>query len=136
VADVNIEDDFIGSGWGFPPTFEKNSKSLKMVSGKKDIDESLHILLSTTVGERIMQLRYGCNLRPYVFEPMNASMQSYIKKLVHDAILYFEPRIRMENLSLDVEDGTMEITVEYTVKSTHSRYSYVFPFYLREGSQP
>lgn len=129
-----IEKDFIGTGWSFPPTFTKGNKGVEMLSGKEDIDGSLHILLSTTIGERVMQPKYGCNLKKFLFDPNNVSMKAYIKKLVEDAILYFEPRIKPEKINLDVEDGIMEITVVYTVKNTNSRSNFVYPFYLKEGT--
>ena len=129
-----IEKDFIGTGWNFPPTFNKKNKGVEMLSGKEDIDSSLHILLSTTIGERVMQPAYGCNLKKFLFDPNNASMTAYIKKLVEDAILYFEPRIKPGKINLDVEDGIMEITVDYTVKNTNSRSNFVYPFYMKEGT--
>ena len=58
---------------------------------------SLHILLSTTIGERVMQPRYGCNLKQFLFEPLNESVQFRMKKVVEDAILYFEPRTAEPN---------------------------------------
>ncbi len=131
---MSNEDDFIGTGWGFPPTFNDGTKDVEMKSGKEDIDNSLHILLSTTIGERVMQPEYGCNLKDFLFEPLNTTMQSYIRKLVDDAILYFEPRIKLDNLKLEVDDGKMEITVEYTIKASNSRSNYVHPFYLTEGT--
>jgi len=53
---------FLGTGWSFPPEFDPVSGSVVLVSNEKDIGESLDILLSTSLGERVMQPRYGCNL--------------------------------------------------------------------------
>jgi hypothetical protein len=126
--------DFIGTGWSFPPTFNKQTKAVELVSGKEDIEGSLHILLSTTIGERVMQPLYGCNLKQFLFEPTNTALTAHIKKLVEDAILYFEPRIKLEQLNVDADDGRMEITVEYTIKINNSRSNFVYPFYLKEGT--
>ncbi len=128
--------DFVGTGWSFPPTFNRQNQTVEMVSGIQDINESLHILLSTTIGERVMQPLYGCNLRQFLFEPTNTSIEAHIKKVVQDGILYFEPRIRLEQIRLDTdeEEGRMEITVEYTIKASNSRSNFVYPFYIREGT--
>ncbi len=128
--------DFVGTGWSFPPTFNRQNQTVEMVSGIQDINESLHILLSTTIGERVMQPLYGCNLRQFLFEPTNTSIEAHIKKIVQDAILYFEPRIRLEQIRLDTdsEEGRIEITVEYTIKASNSRSNFVYPFYIREGT--
>lgn len=136
---MDINKDIIGIGWSFPPTFVKagNAGDLMMTDGKEDIDNSLHILLNTAFGERVMRPEYGCDLRKFLFDPVNANMQAYIKKIVEEAILYFEARIRPEDITVDVEqinEGRLEINVVYTIKSTNSKSNYVYPFYLKEGS--
>ena len=128
--------EFIGTGWSFPPAFDKASGATAMSSGEQDINESLHILLSTSLGERIMRPDYGCNLRDYVFDAMNVSMESYIKKLVEDAIIYFEPRITLEKVTAEFRDneGVMWIKVDFRIDATNSRANYVYPYYIREGT--
>ena len=44
------EKSFLGRGWSFPPTFSKNQADVELVESRKDIDQSLHILLSTSLG--------------------------------------------------------------------------------------
>jgi phage baseplate assembly protein W len=107
-----------------------------MSTGVQDIYESLHILLSTTLGERIMHPDYGCNLKDYVFDAMNVSMEAYIKKLVEDAIIYFEPRITLERLTVDIKDneGVMLINIDFRIDATNSRANYVYPYYIKEGT--
>lgn len=134
---MDSDNAFLGRGWGFPPVFDKASKSVGMLEEEKDIESSLEILLSTRLGERIMQPNYGCNLDDMVFEAMNLTMLTYLKDLVENAILYFEPRIDLEDLSIDTSqqyDGVLLIKIDYTVRTTNSRFNYVFPFYKNEGS--
>jgi phage baseplate assembly protein W len=127
---------FLGSGWSFPPRFHKDSRSVGMSSGVQDIHESLEILLSTTLGERIMQPTYGCNLKDYLFDPLDASLDAFLKDLIKTAILYFEPRIHLDRVSLTSEplEGRVTIELDYRVRGTNSRYNYVLPFYLNEGA--
>ena len=72
---------FLGQGWSFPPEFSKDSGTVNMVSEELDINQSLHILLSTSLGERVMQPDYGCNLKDYQSEPLNNGLISYLKDL-------------------------------------------------------
>ncbi len=126
---------FLGQGWSFPPQFSKIGKGVLLLSNEGDIKSSLQILLSTRVGERILQPKYGCNLEEILFEPLNISLQTYIKDLVFTAIYYFEPRVRPDAVSLTSgEDGLVEVTVEYTIRSTNTRHNLVFPYYLNEGT--
>ena len=132
------EKTFIGTGWSFPPTFQKSDRSIEMTSGEKDIENSLHILLSTHVGERIMQPRYGCNMDRLIFEPLDTTLQAYMKDIIETAILYFEPRIILNSVFLKpvVNEGKIEIIVEYTIAGTNTRYNYTYPFYKKEGVTP
>lgn len=128
---------FLGTGWSFPPRFSKAAGDLIMVSDLEDITESLSILLSTTMGERIMQPSYGSNLHDFIFDPMGRSMLSYVETLISDAILYHEPRVRLNKVTLDSSNylaGKLLIEIDFTVSSTNSRYNYVYPFYINEGS--
>ncbi len=127
---------FLGTGWGFPPTFRKEKKGVVMVSAENDINSSLEILLTTRLNERTLQPKFGCDLHHLLFEPMNLTTVTYIKGLVKDAIVRFEPRIKLINLLLenDFHEGKVEIKVEYEIRGTNSRFNYVYPFYKEEGT--
>ncbi|MFH5833418.1 GPW/gp25 family protein [Halalkalibaculum sp. DA384] len=127
---------FLGKGWGFPPAFVRGSRSVDMTQGAEDINLSLTILFTTMTGERVMQPRYGCDLSQFQFEPIDTTMITYMTEVVRDAILYFEPRIRLIDLTLVPfqHEGRINITLEYEIKKTNSRFNYVFPFYKEEGS--
>ena len=130
--------DFLGRGWSFPPTFCTTGYRVDMLTGEADINSSLQILLHTVAGERIMLPRYGADLRPYVFETMTPSMRALIKKLVYEVIVYHEPRIiiREEDLTdtFDATKGQLIIKIEYTVITTNTRGNYTFPFYVYEAT--
>ena len=133
---------FLGTGWAFPPSFDSESGTVNMVSNEEDIRESLNILLSTSLGERVMQPKYGCNLTDYLFEPLSSSMIGFIKDRVENAILFYEPRIIAEKIevtddgSFDLIEGKFIISVEYTIPGTNSRFNYVYDYYKNEALKP
>lgn len=135
------EDSFLGTGWAFPPEFDKASGVVEMVQEEEDIKQSLEILLSTSIGERVMQPLYGCNLRDYQFEPVSNTFLGFLVDLVERAILFFEPRIVVEDISItepgDIQlfEGKVQISVDYAIAGTNSRYNYVYDFYLREADR-
>lgn len=133
MADSN---SFLGTGWSFPPTFNKESRGVVMTSDVEDINKSLEILFSTALGERLMQPKYGANLDRFLFEPITESLKTYMKDLINDAILYHEARIKLLDLQLEAIEleGRIDITLEYMIKGTNSRYNYVYPYYLEEGT--
>jgi len=127
---------FLGTGWGFPPGFSRGSGGVAMTSDEADIQASLAILLSTRVGERVMQPKYGCNLERLLFEPLDSGLQAYMQDLVRSAILYFEPRIVLEKVALvlNQNEGRVDIELDYKVAATNTRYNFVYPFYREEGT--
>jgi uncharacterized protein len=130
-------ESFLGTGWSFPPSFDKNMSKVSMLSDEDDIRSSLHILLTTRLGERVMQPTYGCNLDTLVFESLTSTFKSYIRDLVKTAILYHEPRIKLNKVDLDDSrdlEGVILISVDYTVRTTNTRFNYVFPYYKNEGT--
>ena len=133
---------FLGTGWAFPPSFDTELGSPSMVSNSTDIDQSLNILLSTSLGERVMQPKYGCNLDDFMFETMSSSVIGYIKDRVKNAILFYEPRIVAEKIevtsddSFDLFEGKFTIDIEYSVPGTNSRFNYVYDYYKNEALKP
>lgn len=132
----------LGTGWAFPPAFDRDAASVTLVSNEEDIKQSLNILLSTSLGERVMQPRYGCNLNDYLFEPLSSSMIGFIKDRVESSILIYEPRIIAEKIevtddgSFDLIEGRFIISVEYTIPGTNSRFNYVYDYYKNEALKP
>ncbi|MFN0175739.1 MAG: GPW/gp25 family protein [Saprospiraceae bacterium] len=130
------EHAFLGRGWSFPPTFHHPSGSVVMVAMEEDIFQSLSILLTTLLGERIMQPSYGCNLEALLFESVDTSTQTLIADQIETAILYHEPRIKPERIELIPQlliEGMVRIEVDFTIRSTNTRHNFVFPFYKEEG---
>jgi len=68
---------------------------------------------------------------------MDESAITEIKDLVGRAILFFEPRITLEDIEIDVSDldeGLLNIVIEYTIISINTRSNIVYPFYIQEGT--
>ena len=130
---------FLGTGWSFPPTFTEGGKDVATVSDAEDIHQSLQILFATSLGERVMQDDYGCDLCRFLFEEIDRSLITSLTGLVSDAILFNEPRIALNNLEISdgqAEAGLLLIHIEYTIRTTNSRYNMVYPFYLSEAIPP
>ncbi|MBI3135492.1 MAG: GPW/gp25 family protein [Bacteroidetes bacterium] len=133
MAEVN--DKIFGTGWSFPPTFSSGTLSVNLVSGVEDINQSLQILLSTALGERVKREDYGAKLDNFVFEPANTGNLAAMKNIVEKSILLGEPRIELNDILLvsDENEGLINIDIRYTILATNSRNNFVYPFYLKEG---
>lgn len=126
-------DAFLGRGWSFPPTLTDGG--VEMVAYEEDIEQSLRVLFSTSPGERVNRYDYGCPLRRYVFEPMTTETTAQMRNDITRAIILFEPRITLEDVSFEEEPekGVLLIRLTYTVIRTNNRNNMVYPFYLNEG---
>ena len=127
---------FLGTGWSFPPHFRRSTPGVDMVSNEVDVESSLHIILTTVTGERVMLPTFGCNLQPHVFDSMTVANIAMIEKIVREALIYHEPRIIVENLTStpDQNAGKLDILIDYSIIRTNTRYNYVFPFYMNEAT--
>lgn len=124
---------FLGRGWHFPPSFDANTGQPALVEAEEDIAESLRILIGTRPGERVMQPTYGCRIQDLVFEVMDGETQAAIETAIAQAILFFEPRITLHRVLVNIDDwaeGVLRIMLDYTVDQTNARSNIVFPFYL------
>lgn len=134
---MGTDQSFLGSGWGFPPEFNKRSGAVRMVAGEEDIEESLRILMATKPRERVMQPDYGCGLKSLVFENIDSSSLTLIRDAIRRAVLFFEPRIDLDEIEIDegrAYEGLLYIKLNYTVRATNSRSNLVYPFYFLEGT--
>ena len=72
-----------------------------------------------------------------VFESLDTRMKTLMADKIESAILYHEPRIEVENVRLDESrevEGVVLIEIVYRVKSTNSRFNFIFPYYKLEGT--
>jgi len=136
---MSINNDFLGTGWSFPPTFSRLSYSVEMVSDEKDIHESLWVLFSTQLGERVMVPQYGSTLTQMVFRTLNTTLTTQLKNAVWQAILNWEPRITVDAIDVDIDStsyGIALVGVAYTIRRTNTRSNMVYPFYYAEATIP
>jgi phage baseplate assembly protein W len=130
--------DFLGSGWSFPPSFSAQGRELTTISGPDNVHKSIWIILNTRLGERIMQEDFGAGLQNLHFEPLNARLVNNLKRMIRNTLLLHESRITLDDLTVTAKgalEGTLLIELHYTVKSTNSRFNLVFPFYIESNTK-
>jgi phage baseplate assembly protein W len=87
-----------------------------------------------------MQPNYGCDLQPYLFDPLNSNLIGYLKNRVHYAIIFYESRINVINIDVSAGtsslEGRFQITVTYSITQTNTRFNYVYDYFQNEALQP
>jgi phage baseplate assembly protein W len=127
---------FLGKGWAFPVTFGNQGRAVAVAEAEDDIRQSLEILLSTHVGERVLTPTFGWKRDSLMFEPLSTSFAAYLTREIETAILFFEPRVKLNTVNFESEpdqEGLVLIRIDYTIKTTNTRTNLVYPFYVTEA---
>lgn len=133
---MDTDTSFLGTGWSFPPEFSIRA-GVRMVSAEEDIRQSLHIVLGTAPGERVMRPAFGAGVKQHVFDNIDETTVTILKDVIERAILFFEPRVVVDAITADAAlalDGRLDFRIDYTVISTNTRHNIVYPYYCLEGS--
>ncbi len=127
------DQQFLGRGWGFPVSFSNQGREVVVAEAEVYIQQSLEILLSTSLGERVLRPTFGWKRDALLFEPLSTSFGAYLAREIETAILFFEPRIDLNKVDFENatdQTGLILIRLDYTVRTTNSRTNLVYPFYL------
>jgi phage baseplate assembly protein W len=122
----------IGSGWTFPPRIDSQG-GISLTNEFSELDQAIQIILSTSLGQRVMRPTFGCRLQELVFAPNNSQTAAQARRYVEEALGMWEPRIRVTEIRVGPDPNSASrllIEIEYQVKATHDKRSLVHPFYL------
>ena len=127
------DSQFLGTGWAFPVRFSNQGRTVVTAEAEEDIRQSLQILLSTSLGERVLRPSFGWKRDALMFEPLSTSFGAYLAREIETAILFYESRIELNRVDFETatdQTGLILIRLDYTVRTTHTRTNLVYPFYL------
>ena len=128
----------LGTGWSFPPSFDRFSGSVKLSSDIDNVRENLHILFATDIGERIMLANYGTLLRERVFAALTETTSNQLKLEIQNVIAEWEQRIDVLEIRIDnrqESEGACELAVIFQLRSSGASGSMIYSFYSTIGEQ-
>lgn len=133
---MNEKNTFLGRGWAFPVTFVPQAGQVTLVENEEDIRQSLIILLNTTIGERVLRPDYGANMEDLLFEALNVTTATMITNRIKRAILFHEPRVKVEEIDMrpNLQEGRIEVLISYFIISTNNRQNLVYPYLFLEAT--
>ena len=111
--------------------------SLRLSAFSHNIEECIHLILRTKLGERLYRPDFGSRLSELVFAPMNTQTLLLIRLYVEEALKKWEPRITVEEIKTEPDPlrGRVDISIFYTPKDAPDTRSLVYPFYLVPSSE-
>ena len=103
-------------------TFKKHPVTNDIVVSKdaSAIKQAIVNVLLTNKGERLMNPRYGSDIRRFLFEPLDYGTAFQIKGNIRDTLERFEPRINILDIKckLNFTDNGFDVELQYSVRGT------------------
>jgi phage baseplate assembly protein W len=126
--------ELVGRGWSFPLRTD-GAGGIAMSAGGLEIDESIILILSTALGERVMRPNFGCRIHELVFHPVIGETIGLAQRYVEEALGWWEPRIDVRSVVVEPDPiepnlGRLLIHITYQVRATKDERALVYPFYL------
>jgi phage baseplate assembly protein W len=121
------------AGWGFPPEFFNNGEAVRLATDEEDVKESLEILFSTAIRERLNYPDYGCDLKRFMFEEVNQTLIVGLEKMIFNAIYDYEPRIDVQKIEITESEANAHIlliNINYLIHGISDLQSMVYPVSL------
>lgn len=126
--------EFVGTGWKF--NIAEQDGRIDSTSEESLIRQSIEIILGTAKGERQMRPDFGCGIHELVFSVNNSTTRSRVITEVRRALVLWEPRIEVQDVSVDTETtspGVLLISITYTILAINTTLNQVYPFYIDQG---
>lgn len=123
---------FLGRGWRFPIQPDAGG-GLGYTEGGANIEQSLRILLMTSLGERVMRPTFGCEAPRLVFAPGSVQYLGLLETTVREAVRDWEPRVQLDDVAVEAVPGDetrVNVNIDYRIRGSNTRLNLVFPFYL------
>ena len=103
-------------------TFKKHPVTNYVVVSKdaSAIKQAIVSLLLTNKGERLMNPKYGSDIRKYLFEPLDYGTAAQIKGNIQSTIDRFEPRISISELKCvpNYNDNGFDVEMTYIIRGS------------------
>jgi len=130
----------VGRGIDFPLRYSDLGVigTIETSSAGERINDAIHIILSTNIGERMFNLEFGSRLPQLLFEPNDEILQRLLVHYTYEALQRWEKRISVTNVAIQAElnddASTIGVGITYVIRNSHIQGSYVYPF-VKGGMQ-
>lgn len=117
------EGELYGRGFRFPPGIGPDGR-VAYSAGAENVRESMRIVLSTELQERVMLPEFGGGLKRFLFSPNVASTHRLIQETITQSLGRWERRIQLESVAVGVDPADERAAlavVRYKVIATQNR---------------
>jgi len=110
----------------FPFHFDHRGRTA-LADDADHLRDLIHQVLFTSPGERVMRPSFGSGLLQLVFAPNSLELAATTQMLVQGALQqWLGDLIVVEAVSVEAEDATLRVTVQYVIRRTAERQTQTF----------
>ena len=124
--------EILGSGLAFPLQVDRRG-GIALAHDETDVEQAIHLILSTAPGERPMRPEFGCAVHEHVFDVLDPAAFGAIESAVRAAIERWEPRASVQAIDFDLDqqsEGCLNIVLSYEIPDVPGVRNLVHPFYI------
>ena len=127
-----MKNNFLGQGVSLSFDIGKEG-TVEMATFQELVKESIFIILSTKIGERVMNYDFGCRIHDLMFELNTVSTRTMARMYIEEALKRWEKRITIRDIEIEtIATNELLIDIEYFINDTNVIDNLVYPFYLLE----
>src|SRR5436190_20263574 len=120
---LRMSAQFLGRGLAFPIQPDGVGR-LRYAEGQAHVEQSLKLLLLTSLGERVMRPGLGCEAPRLVFTPGSVQYLRLVETSIRDAIAEWEPRVEVGEVVAEALPGTensVVVNIGYEIRGSNAR---------------
>ncbi len=100
------------TGFGFPFRIDSTG-GVATASDREKIRQNILLILGTRLGERPLLRNFGTRLPSLAHEPNDSVLAEIIQTQAREALMQWEPRILVTNTSVERNEGTLMLRVNF-----------------------
>jgi phage baseplate assembly protein W len=111
-----------GRGISFPPRVGADGR-IVWSEGEENIRESIRVILTTELRERVRLPDFGAGLRRFLFEPNTVATYRLLQDRIQRALQLWEPRIAVESVDTTEDPADPQaavVTIAYRLVATQA----------------
>lgn len=116
---TDLEKKRIGRGMKLSSIFSSVTGKIEYNDGIDRVNQSLGIIFETAHGEVAMIPAIGSGIAGMLFEPADDILKDKLELYIRDAIEKLETRISLQDVTIDIVEQHVYITIEYIMTGTN-----------------
>lgn len=127
-----MDSSYLGRSIAFPPHLSDRNH-FALADGDAAVRQSIHLIIQTVPGERVMRPDFGCEIHSLIFAPANIETAVIAERYVYEALERWESRIELVDVNVtpgSASLGELFIEIAYRHRGQPDVRNLVYPYYL------